>query len=91
MHARGEPRFNPMSGTWPMVLFDLLVVVGLASAARGLAELPGSSWLAWGVFVLVTSVLVMVFVAVPLRVLLLDQRTQSERVTSALTAQNEMP
>ena len=87
--AAGGSRFNPMSGTWPMVIFDLVVVVALAALASPIASLSNTPWIEWTVFIAVTSVLVLVFVAVPLRVLLLAQRTDSESTTRALTLQNE--
>ena len=91
MHERAVSgsRFNPMSGTWPMVIFDVVVVVGLAAAARSIAGVAATPWVEWIVFIAVTSVMVMVFVAVPLRVLLLDQRAKSDGTTQELKLQNE--
>ena len=81
--------FNPMSGTWPTVMVDLAVVVAIACAGRGIADKQSNSATAWMVFVAMTAALVMVIVAIPLRILLLAQRRQSERVTEELQQQNE--
>jgi diguanylate cyclase (GGDEF)-like protein len=85
----GESRFNPMSGSWPMVFFDLFMVVGLAAAARAVSMSVSSPWLSWLIFIGATALLVFVFVAVPLRVLLMTQRGQSRDTTKALRMQNE--
>lgn len=78
-----------MSGTWPTVMLDLAVVVAIACVGRAIAETQTSSSAAWVAFVAVTAVMVMVIVAVPLRVLLMAQRRDSDRVTQELKRQNE--
>jgi diguanylate cyclase (GGDEF)-like protein len=82
-------RINPMSGTWPIVLIDLAVVVAIACIGRAIAETQRTNTLAWAAFVLVTTFLVLVIVAVPLRVLLVTQRRASAAITEELRQQNE--
>ena len=81
--------FNPMSGNWPAVMVDLAVVVAIACVGRAIAETQTTGKAAWIAFIAVTALLVMVVVAVPLRVLLIAQRRESERVTGELKRQNE--
>ena len=82
-------RLNPMSGTWPTVLLDLAVVVAIASVGRAVAETQHNTTAAWIAFVAVTTVLVLLLVAVPLRILLLAQRREADLVTDALQMQNQ--
>ncbi len=83
------PRFNPMSGSWPMVLVDLVVVVSIACAARAIADSVATGSTRWWVFISVTSLFILIAVAIPLRILLLAQRKESEATTKALQHQNE--
>src|SRR4051794_3872016 len=76
-----KQRLNPMSGTWPTVLVDLAVVVAIACVGRAIAEAQHSTAGGWLVFVVATTALVLVLVAVPLRILLLAQRRDSAVVT----------
>ena len=78
-----------MSGKWPAVMVDLAVVVAIACVGRAIAETQTPGRAAWIAFVAVTALLVMVVVAVPLRVLLIAQRRESDRVTGELKRQNE--
>ena len=70
-----------MSGSWPMVVFDLLVVVGLVAAAKAVSDTMsvGAGWV-W--FLLLSASFVFCFVAVPLRVLLVRQKQSIMRQTS---------
>lgn len=79
--------FDPMSGTWPAVVVDLLVVTVLASAAKVVSgRFDGPP--AWVAFVVTCAGLVFIMVAVPLRVLLLRQRRQATEREAALLAEN---
>ncbi|MCU1393994.1 MAG: hypothetical protein JWM34_2422 [Ilumatobacteraceae bacterium] len=82
-------RINPMSGTWPTVLIDLAVVVAIACISRAVAETQTTTAMGWAAFVAVTTFLVLVVVAVPLRVLLMAQRRASAAVTEELRQQND--
>lgn len=81
-------RFDPMSGSWPTVVADLVVVVLLAALARAVSDrfvAGGSRWL---VFIIAVALLVFVVVAVPLRVMLMQQRGRADETTEALRVQN---
>ncbi len=82
-------RFDPMSGTWGMVLVDLLAVVILASVAKAVSDRFDTSSARWAVFVGATALLILVAVATPLRILLLQQRRVDDEKTQALHAQFE--
>lgn len=84
-----KQRLNPMSGTWPTVLVDLAVVVAIACVGRAIAEAQDSTAGGWLAFIIATTALVLILVAVPLRILLLAQRRESTLVTEALQLQNE--
>ena len=85
----GGLRFNPMSDAWPMVILDLGVVVALTSVARAIGGLATTTAWGWVVFVVTSTALVMVFVAIPLRSLLRAQRKESTTTETALRVQNE--
>lgn len=82
-------KFDPMSGSWPMVFVDLAVVVALAAVGKIVSDVPGSRPLGWLLFVAVVATLVVTIVALPLRILLMRQRRESNRTTTALQEQNE--
>ena len=71
-----------MSGSWPMVVFDLLVVVGLVAAAKAVSDTMsvGAGWV-W--FLLLSASFVFCFVAVPLRVLLVRQQSIMRQTSEA--------
>ena len=82
-------KLDPMSGDWPMVFVDLLVVVGLAALGRWAATFGSSSVTGWIIFIGTVGALVMGLVALPLRILLMQQRSESSATTEALRLQNE--
>ncbi|HAP77491.1 MAG TPA: hypothetical protein DCR14_15600 [Acidimicrobiaceae bacterium] len=67
-------RFDPMNGTWAMVFFDLVIVVGLVSTAKAVTDRIENDAARWGWFIALSAVLIFALVAVPLRVMLLRQR-----------------
>lgn len=85
----GDRRFDPMSDAWPMVVIDVLVVVGLASLGKLLGDMTGSGAAGWYVFAGATTVLQFVFVALPLRVSLRAQRKTAHETQTELRVQNE--
>lgn len=74
----GARRFDPMSGTWPIVMLDVawVVVVSLISlgVAHGLADGPR----ALVVYIVVGGLAMFVLTALPLRHFLLRQRRDAE-------------
>jgi diguanylate cyclase (GGDEF)-like protein len=82
-------KLDPMSGSWPMVVVDLVVVVALGSISRVVADRVSGQLAGWLVFVATTSVLVFVIVAIPLRSILLAQRRRAAVVTDSLRVENE--
>ncbi|MCU1399314.1 MAG: hypothetical protein JWN62_2423 [Acidimicrobiales bacterium] len=87
--ARSTQRLNMMSGTWPTVLLNLGVVVSIACIGNAIAQTQTTEAMSWAAFVAVTTFLILVVVAVPLRVLLTTQRKASFRITEELRQQNE--
>ena len=76
-----------MSGSWPMVLVDLVFVVGLAAGAKYVADRFGDSGTQWAVFLGVVAASVLLLVAIPLRVLLLAQRAEAAKQSEGLRDQ----
>lgn len=72
-------RFDPMSGTWPMVLMNLTVTVGLSSLALVIAQRLASPGWTGPVFALVNAAVLFAAVAVPLRFFLVDQQGVAEQ------------
>lgn len=83
----GDRRFDPMSGSWPMVLTDLVFVVGLAAGAKYVAERFDGAGLQWLVFLGTIAATVLLLVAIPLRVLLLAQRAEAAKQSEGLQDQ----
>jgi diguanylate cyclase (GGDEF)-like protein len=85
-HSSTRSRFDPMSGSWPMIVLDVVWVTGVTLACwavvNQLFDTPVSRALAYGI---VTSVVILVFTALPLRYFLLRERadtTVRERLLS---------
>ncbi|MDP2293424.1 MAG: GGDEF domain-containing protein [Actinomycetota bacterium] len=70
-----------MSASWSVVCIDLAMVVCLVSIAKALSDLAGSPTAQWVWFVGLSSVFVFVFVALPLRSMLLRQRRGLQHAT----------
>lgn len=70
-----------------MVLTDLMFVVGLAAAAKYVAERFDGAGVQWLVFLGVIAASVLLFVAIPLRVLLLAQRAEAAKQGEGLRDQ----
>ncbi|MCU1359110.1 MAG: hypothetical protein JWN99_399, partial [Ilumatobacteraceae bacterium] len=67
-----------MSGTWPMILIDVVAVVATTTGCFALANRFDGGWqqvLAYQVF---AAVALLVLVAVPLRYFLMQQRHEAE-------------
>ena len=79
--GRNQRRIDPVSGSWPLVLLDLVVVVTLVSLAKAVSDRIGSPTTRWAAFVVLTALLLLVLVAVPLRVMLQRQRRGMRRAT----------
>ena len=71
-----------------MVLVNLVAVVGLFALVKWLSDETAAGLSSWLSFIGIGSAIVFVAVAVPLRILLMRQRSSSERVTSKLQEQN---
>jgi diguanylate cyclase (GGDEF)-like protein len=72
--AGSRRRIDPMSGTWPMVLLNVLVVLVLTSIGMELAVLVASGWQRWVAYWAIGAAILVVCVAAPLRFFLLEQR-----------------
>lgn len=72
-----EGGFDPMSGTWPAVMVNIVVLVVLCSASLILAEAIASDDWRWPVFCAVLTSVVFVGQAAPLRFFLRRQQRQA--------------
>ncbi len=72
-------RFDPMSGDWPIVAFDVCIVIILSSLSLLLAEqIAPAGWL-WPVFWAIAALVIFVGLALPLRFFLQRQQQQAIR------------
>ena len=78
-HSSDRRRLDPVSGSWPTVLLDLLVVVGVVAVAKAVSDQVGSATARWATFLVLSTLLLLAFVAAPLRSLLLRQQRGMRR------------
>lgn len=71
-------RFDPMSGTWPMVFLNVVVTVALCSLSFVVADALGSGRWRWPTFWLVNGFVMFFGAAIPLRYFLITQQRQAQ-------------
>ncbi len=76
--SRRPNGFDPMSGTWPMVFLNVVVVVMLCSLSFVLADALGPGRWRWPAFWLVNGVMMFVGAALPLRFFLVSQQREAQ-------------
>lgn len=81
--------FDPMSGSWPMVLFNTLVAVGLTGLCHLVAESLADGAAAFVLFLGICTVVIFFLVAVPLRWFLMAQRRQADAREALLHDEGE--
>jgi len=91
--ARGGRRFDPMSGTWPIIILDVAWVILVTLGCWLLVDrlITGNVARAFA-YVGITGVALFVFTALPLRFFLMRQRdeaTERERLLSAASERRE--
>lgn len=72
-------RFDPMSGTWPMVLLNVVGTVVLITLSVLLTDRLGPDRWWWPVFLFVSGIVVFAGAALPLRYFLLNQQRSARR------------
>ena len=85
-------RFDPMSGTWPMVTLNVLWVVGLTTALWLVADAATSGMTAQVlVYMAASGALLLGITGAPLRYFLLQQRAESARRETLLSIEADRP
>jgi diguanylate cyclase (GGDEF)-like protein len=73
-----RPRFDPMSGTWPMVFLNVVVAVALSSLSFVVADALGPGRWRWPAFWLVNGIAMFFGAAIPLRYFLVNQQREAQ-------------
>lgn len=78
VHAHETKRFDPMSGSWPVVVFDVIAVLVVTASCFAISVRWAGERSVWPFYFVVGGVVLFAAVALPLRWFLLAQRAGAE-------------